>query len=146
MRNEKGFTLIELMIVVAIIGILAAIAIPSFLAMQQRSKRSELPSNLKAIRTTEKAYQAEYDNFVDCPDNPLLHVGKIAFNPIANTGWADIGWEPDGDVYGTYQVANATNTTFDCQAQSDIDGDGNPATYTCDQQNQPSRLTGNDVF
>ena len=51
--NRKGFTLIELMIVVAIIGILAAIAIPSFLAMQLRAKRSELPTNLDAIRTAE---------------------------------------------------------------------------------------------
>jgi type IV pilus assembly protein PilA len=50
-RRQEGFTLIELMIVVAIIGILAAIAIPAFINYVKRSKTSEAPSNLKALFT-----------------------------------------------------------------------------------------------
>jgi len=67
MRNRKGFTLIELMIVVAIIGILAAIAIPNFLKFQAKSKTSEAKTNLKAIYTAQTSYYSEeytYGNFL----------------------------------------------------------------------------------
>jgi prepilin-type N-terminal cleavage/methylation domain-containing protein len=50
-RNPRGFTLIELMIVVAIIGILAAIAIPNFIRFQARARQSEATSNLKTLFT-----------------------------------------------------------------------------------------------
>jgi len=60
-KIQKGFTLIELMIVIAIIGILAAIAIPNFVKFQCRSKQSEAKTSLKAIFTAEEAYRAEYD-------------------------------------------------------------------------------------
>src|ERR1041384_4219867 len=59
LKGQKGFTLIELMIVVAIIGILAAIAIPNFLQYQMKSRQSEAKTNLQAIRTSEIAFQAE---------------------------------------------------------------------------------------
>ncbi|MAQ15004.1 MAG: hypothetical protein CMN30_09455 [Sandaracinus sp.] len=55
-KNSEGFTLIELMIVVAIIGVLAAIAIPAFLNYVKRSKTSEAPGNLKALFTGAAAY------------------------------------------------------------------------------------------
>ncbi|HEY5443844.1 MAG TPA: prepilin-type N-terminal cleavage/methylation domain-containing protein [Pyrinomonadaceae bacterium] len=64
LRSSKGFTLIELMIVVAIIGILAAIAIPNFLQYQLKSRQSEAKTNLGAIKTSEVAFQAERGCFV----------------------------------------------------------------------------------
>ena len=61
MTRKQGFTLIELMIVVAIIGILAAIAIPAFLGYINRSKTSEAASNLKSMFTLSAGYyQEEY--------------------------------------------------------------------------------------
>jgi type IV pilus assembly protein PilA len=59
LKGQKGFTLIELMIVVAIIGILAAIAIPNFLTYQMKSRQSEAKTNLQAIKTSEVSFQAE---------------------------------------------------------------------------------------
>lgn len=58
-EQEKGFTLIELMITVAILGILAAVAIPSFLQYQARARQSEAKISLGAMYTLEIAYFAE---------------------------------------------------------------------------------------
>ncbi len=63
--NKKGFTLIELMIVVAIIGILAAIAIPNFLNYQCKAKQSEAKQSLGTIAKNQEAYVAEFNKYAD---------------------------------------------------------------------------------
>ncbi len=73
---KKGFTLIELMIVVAIIGILAAIAIPNFLRMQAKAKQSEAKSNLTSIHTAQVAYMSEGTTFGELGDIGWAVEGK----------------------------------------------------------------------
>ncbi|HEY6973441.1 MAG TPA: prepilin-type N-terminal cleavage/methylation domain-containing protein, partial [Nitrospiraceae bacterium] len=65
LKGHKGFTLIELMIVVAIIGILASIAIPNFLAYQARSRQAEARTDLGAVFVSETAFFGENNRFSD---------------------------------------------------------------------------------
>jgi type IV pilus assembly protein PilA len=71
---RKGFTLVELMIVVAVIGFLAAIAIPNYIRFQAKAKQSEVKANLKAAFTCERSYYQEHNTYTGC-------VLKIGFAP-----------------------------------------------------------------
>lgn len=64
--SREGFTLVELMIVVAIIGILAAVAIPNYQKYQARSRQTEARIGLGAIFAAEKGFQAEHGSYTAC--------------------------------------------------------------------------------
>ena len=130
MYGEKGFTLIELMIVVAIIGILAAIAIPNFLTYQCKARQTEAKTNLGAIFTSEVAYRAEYDTY--------------------HTSFASIGWAASGTTRYSYTIGGVLANTFRASADGDPDGDLAAGSYddlwTIDENrtltNLPNDCTG----
>ena len=125
--RRGGFTLIELMIVVAIIGILAAIAIPNFLRFQLKAKSSEGKTNLAAIRTAQESYFAEYGLYISSNLSPPSHSRNVKANfshAIANLGFDRVGWSPEGDVFFNYATGVATNSDgFLASAAADIDAD-----------------------
>jgi type IV pilus assembly protein PilA len=91
MKGQKGFTLIELMIVVAIIGILAAIAIPNFLRYQAKSRQSEAKTNLGAIFVAETAYfseQTRYGSFAEIGYALAGTTNRYTYRSPANGGAA----------------------------------------------------------
>ena len=134
-KRRGGFTLIELMIVVAIIGILAAIAIPNFIRFQLRSKTSEGKSNLAAIRTAQEGYFSEFGTFVQAAIAPAALPGSAkALWPVPAPAcplcFDTVGWAPEGQVFFQYQVGvnsvsgMGVNDEFFGYATADIDGDG----------------------
>lgn len=138
MGRQDGFSLVELMIVVSIIAVLAAIAIPNFLTMQLKAKRAELPLNVGAIQDALRAYDGAHDAFVSCAlaPRPDADLDKIAvvFPYDETSGWSAIGYQATGMVRGNYEVV-AGETDFVVTGKTDVDDDGTLVVYTA------SRLT-----
>ena len=144
-RKNKGFTLIELMIVVAIIGILAAIAIPNFIRYQLRSKTAEARTNIGGIKTGQESFRTSEDNYANVTGaNPGVVPGSTKTNWVlaavpcpaacnrtasaSCTEFACIGFEPAGQVYYQYRSphlisAVGTPAEYAVSAIADLDGD-----------------------
>jgi type IV pilus assembly protein PilA len=137
-RIEAGFTLVELMVVVALVGVLTAVAIPNFMEYQARSRRSEAFANLASIARVQKGYQATKGEYFDsglpypdytAPEYGSLGTHKMKWDAASETAWGPLGWAPEGEVYYSYHsnVCCADGLCFTASAYGDVDGDGFPS-------------------
>lgn len=113
--NNKGFSLVELMVVVAIIGILSAIAIPNFQRFQRKSRQSEAKSTLGAIYAAQKAFHQEWNRYY----NDLDVTGYVPSGQLRyNAGFSAAGAALPAAIPGYQGPANSGffTTTLVCAA------------------------------
>ena len=142
LQNHRGFSLTELMIVVAIIGILATIAIPNFLRYQAKAKQTEAKSNLVALHTSEIAYFAENNGFIDDFNAVGFGVSGTSQRYYYELAGASLGVLPPGCTASTLDVVSATS--FTAVAIGNIDGDATCDVWTINDQKVLTNVT-NDV-
>lgn len=147
MRSRRsGYSLIELMFVVAIIGILAAIAIPAFISQVQRSRTTEAFSVIGEIREAQDAYYATFSQYCGPLDwNPTSFAAPSTQQAFDSTapGWAILGADTEGPVRFQYEVlAGVVGTRpagipgfsgaepwYVIHARADLDGDGRTVVF-----------------
>ena len=123
MRRDAGFTLVELMIVVAVIGTLAAIAIPNFVAMQGRAREAGVKANMHTFQISAEDYGVQ--NGGSYPSDaavivPLMPGGNAAFkNSFTSLSGNGVAWEdrgtfdaPASTIPGITSYSDSNNFTY----------------------------------
>lgn len=128
-RTRRGFSIIELMIVVCIVGLLSTVALPEFQNILLRSKQAERDMMMNSIMRVLNEYVAAHGgqfpggDTPDLPFNPTVPPNGSKQRFELNVGrWGDLGWVPDGLLFYRYEVRMAAADELIVTAAGDLNG------------------------
>lgn len=175
-RRSRGYTLIELMVTVAILGILAALAVPAYTTYIYETRASEGPTLLQGISTRQEAYYAEFGSYVDVygsgypgtaaswasaassftPDATAIHGVSTAWPAAHPAGWDLLGFQPNGPIRmgvttvagppGSQPGAMTPDFWYVAAALADLDDDGNYMVFEKSSQNDQVGVESADRY
>ncbi len=124
-REVRGMTLVELMIAMAIVGVLAAIAIPVFSGYIREADLNEAVGNLQGILEAEQAYFSRFQRYTtpltECPVGALPVNNTVQWT-FCTPGWRQLGWSPDEGVSFHYQVFSGCDAAGNCNTSPMVYG------------------------
>lgn len=123
MKARKGFTLVEILIVVVILGILAAIVIPQFTDASTQAKESSLRADLQTMRSQIELYKIQHNDYLPgvASGTHTSTIGDISVALISKTNINGVAPAAGETVYGPYMQAIPTNP-FNDKSGIDVDG------------------------
>jgi prepilin-type N-terminal cleavage/methylation domain-containing protein len=124
MKRKNGFTLIEMLITIAVMGVIVAIALPQYSKYVAKSRQQDAKAQLMAVQQAQEIYKLQYGTYTTITANLS-------------------GWKAISGRY-TFAVTAAAATTFSASATGNIDGDATSDVWTMDQDGSLLN-TSNDV-